>query len=77
MWEMETSRKLSDLFSLGVNGVEEVMKLSGAANPRTNDVIDVAVPEFYISDRGVKVKNNNDGEKPEIEKPIGSLEVFL
>ena len=36
--------------------MEEVRKLSGAVSPQTNDV-DIAVPEFYISDRRVKVKD--------------------
>ena len=33
------------------------MKLSGAASPQNNAVINVAVPEFYISDRGAKDKD--------------------
>ena len=31
--------------------------MSGAASPETNDVVYIAVPEFYISDRGAKVKD--------------------
>ena len=29
---------------------------NGAASPQTNVVVDAGVPEFYILDRGVKVK---------------------
>ena len=33
------------------------MKLSGAASPQTNDIVDIAEPEFYCSDHRAKVKD--------------------
>ena len=33
------------------------MKLSGAASPQSSYVVDVDIPEFYISDSWAKVKD--------------------
>ena len=61
--EIEMSRKLRILFSSisMVNYMEELRelrelrKLPGTASPEANNVVDIAVPEFYISGHGVKV----------------------